>query len=80
MKLRFLLALIAVLGWPANSPAQSNDQTELIKTLVARIEQLERRVAELEGPARLRWPPGRSMRTCRQRPSTAPKARKPTRR
>jgi hypothetical protein len=55
MKLRFLLGLIFIAGLPRAIDAQSansNTEAELIKTLTARIEQLERRVAELEGPAK----------------------------
>ena len=53
MKLPLLLAFTILLTGPAVCGAQtanSADQNELIQSLVARIEQLERRLAELEGP------------------------------
>src|SRR5260370_19235236 len=52
MKLRFVLVCILFWGRPAAAGAQSGNSTfegELIQNLAARIEQLERRVAELEG-------------------------------
>ncbi|PYS50842.1 MAG: hypothetical protein DMG13_20135 [Acidobacteria bacterium] len=52
MKLLLLLVTMLLLGQPAPLSAQqlgAANQLELIQTLIARMEQLEKRVAELEG-------------------------------
>jgi hypothetical protein len=47
----WLLAFLLLLAWTGNASAQNNipaDQVQLVQALLARVDQLEKRVAELE--------------------------------